>query len=61
MGQCVLFLARKMAYDAEMAVLAALSKTVHASEVRLFKNVQYSALTRDLFFFKVPMFLKCIC
>ena len=27
-GQCGLFLARKMAYDAEMAILAALSKRV---------------------------------
>ena len=44
-GECGLFLARKMAYDAEMAILAALSKRVRTLDfIKIFGKV----LTRVL-------------
>ena len=39
-GQCGLFLARKMAYDAEMAILAALSNRVRTLDfIKIFSKV----------------------
>ena len=39
-GQCGLFLARKMAYDAEMAILAALSNRVRTLDfIKIFGKV----------------------
>ena len=39
-GQCGLFLARKMAYDAEMVILAALSKRVRTLDfIKIFGKV----------------------